>query len=345
MKLGSNSRQARAGGWIRNGLILALTLGICQDAGAVDWPWKKKKPPDEVAAQCSVEPMEIAQGAVGRLRATVEASDTHGHRLAFVWSGNGGVLSGNGAVVEVDPSNLRSGVYSVFAAVQDANGHRSNCEARYQVIAPPEPDLVKIACSLEPEVVEPGALVRIRAEATDRRDHPLRYLWFTNGGEIEGNGPAVELNTAALPEGTYTITSRVEDGLGNASDCAVAVKVEIPPPPVPPAPPPEPLNVAQIVFAQNREALGPAQLAQLEAVLERLRAEPMGRISIESYADPNEREPQRLAAARGGAVLRYFLDRGISQSRLATVVGLGGRRGGSRNRTLDIIWLPDGVQY
>ena len=88
-----------------------------------------------------------------------------------------------------------------------------------------------------------------------------------------------------------------------------------------------------------------AELSQLEAVLERLRAEPLGRVSIESYADPDEREPQRLAAARGGTVLRYFLERGISQSRLATVIGLGGRRGGLRNRTLDVIWLPDGVQY
>ena len=118
------------------------------------------------------------------------------------------------------------------------------------------------------------------------------------------------------------------------------------PSPAPPPPPPEPLNIAQIVFDRNRDALGPAAQASLQRVLERLQAQPDARISIEGYADPDEREPQRLAAARAGAVLQYFLERGIAQSRIATVVGLGGRRaGGLRNRTLDIIWLPEGVLY
>jgi outer membrane protein OmpA-like peptidoglycan-associated protein len=119
-----------------------------------------------------------------------------------------------------------------------------------------------------------------------------------------------------------------------------------PPPPAPPPPPPEPLNIAQIVFDRNQDAFGPTGQAALERVFERLQAEPEARISVEGYADPDEREPQRLAAARVGAVLRFFLERGISQSRVATVVGVGGRRAGqTRNRTLDIIWLPEGVLY
>jgi outer membrane protein OmpA-like peptidoglycan-associated protein len=118
-----------------------------------------------------------------------------------------------------------------------------------------------------------------------------------------------------------------------------------PPPPAPPPPPPEPLNVAQIVFERNRDTLGPVGLAQLETVMTRLQAEPEGRISVEAYADPDERQPERLAAARAGTVLRFFLERGIPQSRVATVVGLGGRRGGLRNRTLDIIWLPEGLLF
>jgi len=194
-----------------------------------------------------------------------------------------------------------------------------------------------------------GAQVQVRAEATDLLNHELRYRWFTNGGTIEGDGPAVALDTTDLRAGVYTITGRVEDGFGGASDCVTTVAVEPPPPPpppsLPPPPPLEPFNIAQIVFGRNREATGPAELAPLEAVLERLRAEPEGRISIEAYADPDEREPQRLAAARAGAILRYFLERGIPQSRVATVVGLGGRRGGQRNRTVDIIWIPDGVQF
>jgi outer membrane protein OmpA-like peptidoglycan-associated protein len=312
---------------------------------AIDWPWKKK-PPHELTARCSIEPSEIELGTTGRLRATIEASDTHGHSVAYVWSGNGGVLSGTGPAIEVDVSQVNPGVYSVQAVAQDAHKLSASCIAHYRVRVLPPADLLTMSCRTEPEVVQVGAPVQVRAEATDQMNHELRYRWFTNGGEIEGEGPAVALRTTDLAAGVYTITGRVEDGFGRASDCVVSVSVEpLPPPPPPPPPPAEPLNIAQIVFGRNRAEAAPAELAPLEAVLERLRAEPEGRISIEAYADPDEREPQRLAAARAGAILRYFLERGVPQSRVATVVGLGGRRGGLRNRTVDIIWLPEGVQF
>lgn len=312
-------------------------------AGPIDWPWKKK-PPHELTARCAVEPSEIQQGATDHLRATIEATDTHNHPVAYVWSGNGGVLSSTGPAIEVDASQVNPGVYSVMGVVQDAHKLSASCIAHYRVRPPA--DVLTMSCRSEPEVVLVGAQVQVRAEATDLLNHDLRYRWFTNGGEIEGEGPVVALDTTDLRAGVYTVTGRVEDGFGGASDCVITVAVEPPPPsPPPPPPPPEPLNIAQIVFGRNREAIGPAELAPLEAVLERLRAEPEGRISIEAYADPDEREPQRLAAARAGAILRYFLERGVPQSRVATVVGLGGRRGGVRNRTVDIIWLPDGVQF
>lgn len=327
-------------------VVLALVLpGDLGAAGPIDWPWKKK-PLHELTARCAIEPEEIDAGESRRLRATIEASDTHGHPMVYVWSGNGGVLSGTGAAIEVDASQVNPGIYSVMAVVQDAHKLSANCIANYRVRPPA--DALTMSCRSEPEVVQVGAPAQVRAEATDRLNHELRYRWFTNGGQIEGEGPIVALHTADLRAGVYTVTGRVEDGFGGASDCVVSVAVELeplPPPPLPPSPPPEPLNIAQIVFGRNRQEAAPAELAPLEAVIERLRAEPEGRISIEAYADPDEREPQRLAAARAGALLRYFLERGIPQSRVATVVGLGGRRGGLRNRTVDIIWLPEGVLY
>jgi outer membrane protein OmpA-like peptidoglycan-associated protein len=247
--------------------------------------------------------------------------------------------------VEVDASQVNPGVYSVMAVAQDAQRISANCVANYRVVRHQANELT-MSCRPEPELVETGSSVQLRAEAKDLLGQPLRYFWFTNGGEIEGDGADVRLNTTDLMPGVYTVTGRVEDGLGGASDCSLTVTVEPPPPPpAPPPPPPEPLNVAQIVFERNRDGLGAPGLRQLEAVLARLQAESEGRISVEAYADPDENQPQRLAAARAGFVLRYFLERGIPQSRVSTVVGLGGRRGGLRNRTLDIIWLPEGVLF
>jgi len=328
------------------GAAVFLALGLPSEAQAIDWPWKKKLPPHELTAQCSIVPEEIEQGSTERLRATVTPMDSQEHPVAIVWSGNGGVLSGTGAEVEVDASQMNPGVYSVMAVVQDAQRVSATCVANYRVVRH-EANALTMSCKPEQDVVEVGSPVRLQAEAKDLMGQSLRYFWFTNGGEIEGEGAEVALNTADLRPGVYTVTGRVEDGLGGASDCVLTVRVEPPPPPpAPPPPPPEPLNIAQIVFDRNRDTLGPAGEAMLERVLERLQAEPGARISVEGYADPNERQPQSLAASRAGAVLRFFLERGIPQSRVATVVGLGGRRAAeSRNRTLDIIWLPEGVLY
>ena len=331
------------------GAAVILALGFPAEAAAaepIDWPWKKKKPPHELTAQCSLAPEEIEQGETQRLRATVTPMDSLEHPVAIVWSGNGGVLSGTGAEVEVDASQVNPGVYSVMAVVQDAQRVSATCVASYRVVRH-EVNALTMSCRPEQDVVETGTPVRLQAEAKDLMGQSLRYFWFTNGGEIEGEGAEVALNTTDLTPGVYTVTGRVEDGLGGASDCMLTVRVEPPPPPpAPPPPPPEPSNIAQIVFDRNRDTLGPAGQALLQTVLERLQAQPEARISVEGYAGPDEREPQRLAAARVGTVLRYFLERGIPQSRVATVVGLGGRRaGGLRNRTLDIIWLPEGVLY
>jgi outer membrane protein OmpA-like peptidoglycan-associated protein len=195
---------------------------------------------------------------------------------------------------------------------------------------------------VEPAEVEPGTSARVRAETADRLGHALRYRWFTNGVVLLPEGAEAQLQTADLAPGVYTITSRVEDDWGHATDCAVTLKVALPPPP---PVPPELLNLAQIVFPRNGSQLGAAELQQLQKVLDRLRADPAGGVSIESYAAPDETAPQKLAAARADAVRQWLVGEGVSEERVRTRVGLGGRLGGLRNRTLDVIWIPDGMAY
>ena len=84
---------------------------------------------------------------------------------------------------------------------------------------------------------------------------------------------------------------------------------------------------------------------QLQKVLDRLRTDPKGRVSIESYAAPDETSPQKLAAARAEVVKQLLVGEGVSEERIRVRVGLGGRLGGTRNRTVDVIWIPDGMEY
>ncbi len=329
-------------------IFLVCFAGLAPPAGlqAAEWPWSK---PDEVSVKCTLDREQIEQDSEEPLGVKAEAADSREHDLAYAWSVNGGRIVGDGPEVGIDVSGVNPGVYSVAAAVQDAYEHSASCVAHFQVVRPA--DILTMSCASEPPVVAPGEEAAITAEATDSLGHSLRYYWFSNAGRLQGQGEgpaegseghAVRLHTDGLSPGVYTVTGRVEDGWGGASDCMVSVKVEIPPPP---PPPPAPQNMAQIIFGVNRQTLEPGAKAQLEKVLARLREEPTGLVSIESYAGPDEQNPPALSAARGETVKRYLLEKGAEESRLQVLVGIGGRRGGLSNRTLDVIWLPVGFRY
>jgi outer membrane protein OmpA-like peptidoglycan-associated protein len=308
------------------------------EASAAQWPWGRA--PDQVTATCSIEPAEVEQGASTRLRAQVDATDTRKHALAYVWSGNGGHIMGSGPSVEVDASRLNPGSYALSAVARDAYKNHANCIALFRVVAPPEP--LGARCTGEPAEMTIGEAAQFQVQATGGVVGSLRYEWFTNGGVIVPEGAAARLETAGLEPREYTVTARVEDGAGRASDCMASVKL-IPPPP--PAPPPELLNLAQIPFPGNSAMLGANERFQLDKVIQRTKEDSGGRLSIESYAGPDERNPQALAGERAAAVKRHLMDGGVSESRITVQVGLGGRLGGSRNRTVDVIWVPDGMEY
>ena len=387
-------------------LILASPAGL----SAGGWPkWVLPKP-DTVTAKCTLDRDQIEIGSKIPLRAKVEATDSKEHPLAYVWSGNGGRITGVGPEVTVDASGLNPGRYSVDAMTQDSFQNKASCIAEFEVLAPPDSekassattgsnlaagsvgtaatppvapsptvppsspappapiaapappaaadaeippnstiaagpvpsDSVTMTCTTSPGVVEPGKQASVAAEVKDVPGQSLHYFWFTNGGTILGQGSQVRVDTSELIPGTYTITGRVEDDQGGASDCTTTVQVEIP---VPPPAPPQLLNIAQIVFPRNRDTLGGSAQAQLQKVVGRLMAEPAARVSLESYAGPDESAPGKLADARADAVKRYLLENGVAEARVRTLVGTGGRRGGLRNRTLDVIWLPEGLEY
>lgn len=320
------------------GIALGGLILLAPGELAAQWPWSRE--PHRVTAHCVVEPTQIEQGSSTPLKARAEATDNRKHRLAYVWSGNGGRILGSGPEVEIDISSLPAGVYSVAAAVRDGYKSGADCTAHFQVIVPANP--LTARCVAEPEEAEPGSTVRVRVEASDRLGQPLRYRWFTNGGVLRPQEAETEWLTESLLPGEYTVTSRVEDRWGNATDCRATVRIV---PPSPPALPPELRNLAQIVFPRNMALLGAFERQQLEKVAQRLAEDPAGRISVEAYAGPEESNPQALAAARAEAVRQLLLEHGADDSRMQITVGLGGRLGGIRNRTLDVIWIPDGMDY
>jgi outer membrane protein OmpA-like peptidoglycan-associated protein len=315
-------------------LVLMLPAWL----GAAQWPWSRAA--DQITAACSVDPTQVEQGSSVRLKARVEAEDGRGHPLAYVWSGNGGRILGNGAEVEIDASALNPGVYAVAAAVQDGFKNRADCTARFQVIVPE--NHLTAQCSVAPEEVPVGTAVQLKVEASDRLGQALRYRWITNWGAVLPEAAEAEIETADLVPGEYSATARVEDEWGHATDCQAALKIV---PPLPPTLPRELMNLAQIVFPFNGTQMGEPERQQLQRVIERMERETEGRIQLEAYAGPDEMNAHNLAGARAAAVRQLLAEGGVGEERMQAVVGLGGRLGGVRNRTVDVIWIPDGMEY
>lgn len=315
-----------------------MILFVPSVLAAAQWPWSK--PPDQVTSSCLVEPAQVEQGSGLRLKAKMEAVDTRKHPLAYVWSGNGGQIFGSGAEVEIDASGLNPGVYTVAAGAQDAYKNRADCTAHFQVIVPD--NALTALCTIEPEEAEAGKSVRVKAEATDRLGQSLRYRWITNWGAILPEAAEARFETANLVPGEYSVTGRVDDEWGHATDCRATLTIVLPPPPPLPR---ELTNLAQIVFPFNGAQLGEPERQQLQKVIERMEQDADGRIQLESYAGPDEMNPEKLAAARAEAVKILLVEGGASAARMQTIVGLGGRLGGVRNRTVDVIWIPEGMEY
>jgi outer membrane protein OmpA-like peptidoglycan-associated protein len=314
-----------------------ILLAPAEMLGA-QWPWSR--PPDRITATCTVSPAQVEQRSSARLKARVEADDSRNHPLGYVWSGNGGQIVGNGAEVEIDASSLNPGVYAVAAAVQDGYANRADCTAQFQVVIPENP--LTANCHIEPEEAAAGSAVRVKMEASDRLGQSLRYRWITNWGAALPESAEAEIDTADLIPGEYSVTGRVDDEWGHATDCTATLRIVQPPPPPLPR---EVVNLAQIVFPFNTSQVGEPERQLLQKIIERMEHDANGWIQLEAYAGPDEMNPERLAAARAGAVRQLLLQEGVGEDRMKTVMGLGGRLGGVRNRTVDVIWIPDGIEY
>ena len=295
--------------------------------------------PDVVSATCSIDAAEIQKVAPRPLRIRMTATDSLKHKLAHVWSGDGGVIEGIGPEITVNPAGLPVGRYRVTGVAQDAYRNRAECVVEFRVTAPPEPLAAK--CSSAQEQVEAGQSARFEITTSGVLGGAARIEWFTNGGAMRGDLTG-ELDTSGLLPAEYTVTARVEDGAGRATDCSATVRVLAAPPP---PPDPELLNLGQIVFPRNVGFLAAADNTRLDAVAGRLLKLGKGAVSVEAYAAPDERDAQKLAAARAAAVKQFLLGKGVAEPMIRVRVGLGGRLGGVRNRTLDLVWVPEGFGY
>jgi hypothetical protein len=94
---------------------------------------------------------------------------------------------------------------------------------------PPTPKGPPVAsCSANPASVYQGSTdpVAIHVNASSPENLPLTYTYTASGGSVEGTGPDARFNPSGLAVGSYTVTSKVDDGKGGTASCTADVRVE-----------------------------------------------------------------------------------------------------------------------
>jgi outer membrane protein OmpA-like peptidoglycan-associated protein len=291
-------------------------------------------------AACSVNPNAVTIGSDTTVALNVNGSDADGDTLAYTYSATGGNISGTGPTARWDLANQNPGSYNATGQVSDGHGGTTSCSAAVIVNARPNrPPTVTVTAD-RPSVLV-GERVGFRANCTDPDNDPLTYTWSTNGGQIVGNGAAIQLDTTGVMPGTYTVTVRCEDGRGGAADASASVQVQAPPPP------PMASKLSQCDFrALNSARIDNVCKRVLDDVALRLQNDPRATVVIVGFADPRERRPDTLAGTRATNAVDYLaMDRGVDRARTSTRTGAGQAGAGAANRHIDIIWVPAGATY
>jgi outer membrane protein OmpA-like peptidoglycan-associated protein len=94
--------------------------------------------------------------------------------------------------------------------------------------APPVNHPPTISCTEDKSMVylDSSDAVTINCTGSDPDNDPLTYTWSSTGGKVDGNGPRVRWLSAGTPLGSYTITTKVDDGRGGSASSSIAVRVD-----------------------------------------------------------------------------------------------------------------------
>jgi len=95
--------------------------------------------------------------------------------------------------------------------------------------APPPPSGPPTAsCSANPTSVYQGSNdpAAIHVTASSPASLPLTYSYTATGGAVDGTGPDARWNSSGVAVGTYTVTSKVDDGKGGTASCTADIAVQ-----------------------------------------------------------------------------------------------------------------------
>lgn len=186
------------------------------------------------AAACSVQPTEVLVGEP--ISATVTASNFNPkHTVTYVWSGNGGQVTGKDTAASIDTANAAPGSYTLTAHVTDPKANKNNeasCSANYTIKPLPPKNPPTMSLSANPTDLVTGGNVNLTANCTSPDGVQVSVAnWTSTAGTVSGSGSSATLNTSGAPAGPITVTATCTDSRGLTGQATSQVTLENPPPP------------------------------------------------------------------------------------------------------------------
>lgn len=282
------------------------------------------------SASCSVQPSEVMVGEP--VTATANAKDFNPkHTLNYVWSSNGGKITGKDSTASIDTNGIAGGTYTATANITDPKTKKNGtatCSATFMVKEPPK-NPPTMTCSASPSSLQAGGSSTITCNCSSPDNVPVTVGdWTASSGTITGSGNTATLNTTGASAGPITVSAVCTDSRGLKSQVANAqVNVENPPPP----PPPQASKLSQCDFPNKVKPwrVDNTCKAILDDVAKNLQQNADNRLVIVGNAEPTEKR-KNLAAERAVDSKAYLTggeaQLGIDPSRIETRTGSGGTK-------------------
>jgi len=179
-------------------------------------------PPNQPPVISSLTANEEEINPAGSCQIECIASDPDEDELSYIWSTDGGNISGEGSIVTWMAPDA-AGAYTIAVKVTDGRDGEATTQLTIDVVAPNQPPEI-VSLTSEWKRLKKASSSTIECIASDPDEDKLSYIWSTDGGNISGEGDTVTW-VAPNAYGTYTITVTVTDGRGGEASDSVDIIV------------------------------------------------------------------------------------------------------------------------
>jgi len=153
------------------------------------------------------------------------AQDPDGDDLNYVWTADGGTISGEGPIITWTAPNIPI-TCTITVNISDAKGGTDTEQLAIEISIPNHPPVI-LGLTSEWQRVEKASTTSITCIASDLTEDKLSYTWTTDGGTILGEGSTVTWAAPDVP-GVYIINVEVSDGRGGITTRQLTVEVLTP---------------------------------------------------------------------------------------------------------------------